>query len=61
VIPALVAAVLVLAVLALSIEAAHATAGRRDPDDLQPPCYAVDDVDQVIERQVVRRHRRPGP
>lgn len=36
-IPALVAAVLVLAVLALSIEAARATAGRRDPDDLQPP------------------------
>lgn len=37
-IPAIVATVvLVLTVVALTIAAARATDGRRDPDDLQPP------------------------
>jgi len=37
VIASIVAAVLVLTVVALTIAAARATDGRRDPDDLQPP------------------------
>jgi Spy/CpxP family protein refolding chaperone len=37
VIPAIVAAALALTVIALTIAAARATDGHRDPDDLQPP------------------------
>ena len=36
-IPAIVAAALALTVMALTVVAARATDGRRDPDDLQPP------------------------